>query len=121
MGAKRFFARVAEPEHTWHGALILLRQENVLPRSEASVLLLIAGLWWGVAVVAWIARERWFVSVAKEKAKERAHEDDGRTWVSTRVDVIQFGLPSTLSIGLALDGLVFGGIVLYAPGCVRGG
>ncbi len=88
----------------------------MLSLSEASVVLLIAGLWWGLTVIAWITWERRFASPAKRLAQESASRDKNRAWVSTLVDLVQFGLPSVLSIGLAVDGLVFGGIVFYAPG-----
>ncbi len=87
----------------------------MFPRFETSVLLLIAGLWWGAAIVLWVTWERWFASPGKRRAEERG-SSQRRVWTSTLVDVIQFGLPSVLSIGLAVDGLVLGGIIFYAPG-----
>ena len=94
-----------------------------LPLSVASILLLVAGLWWGLTVVAWITWERRFASPGKRRAIESREvllEDAGKPEERTRgsllVDVVEFGMPSVLSIGLALDGLAAGGVVFYASG-----
>ncbi len=60
--------------------------------------------------------EKRFASAAKRRAREKESSDKTRVWRSILFDVVQFGLPSVLSIGLAVDGLVFGGIIFYAPG-----
>src|SRR5439155_20893105 len=45
--------------------------------------------------------------------ERRAHEPkETRPWASTIVDVIQFGLPTILAVGLAIDGIA-SGIIFY--------
>ena len=83
----------------------------MLPRFAASLLLLLAGLWWGLTVVAWMAWERRFVSAGLRERRAHAPKER-RHWTSTIVDVIQFGLPTVLAVGLAIDGIA-SGIVLY--------
>lgn len=87
----------------------------MLPRFIVSVLLLIAGLWWGAAIISWATWERWFASPGKRRVGVGGSSQK-RDWTSILVDVIQFGLPSVLSVGLAVDGLVLGGFILYTPG-----
>ncbi len=83
----------------------------MLPRFAASLLLLLAGLWWSLAVVAWLGWEKHFASAGLRESRERAPKGK-RDWTSTIVDVIQFGLPTVLAVGLAIDG--FGsGIIFY--------
>src|SRR2546425_8876856 len=86
-------------------------RKRLLPRIVASLLLLLAGVWWGLAVLAWIGWEKRFASAGLRKAREGDTEKK-RDWASTIVDVIQFGLPTILAVGLAIDGLA-SGIVFY--------
>src|SRR2546428_12761097 len=86
-------------------------RKRLLPRIAASLLLLLAGVWWGLAVVAWIGWEKRFASAGLRKAREGTPKKK-RDWASTIVDVIQFGLPTVLAVGLAIDGLA-SGIVFY--------
>src|SRR5436309_12483204 len=78
-------------------------EETLLPRIVASLLLLVAGIWWGLAVIAWIGWEKRFASVGLRAAREGTPKKK-RDWASTIVDVIQFGLPTVLAVGLAIDG-----------------
>src|SRR2546422_1167388 len=86
-------------------------RKRLLPRIVASLLLLLAGVWWGLAVLAWIGWEKRFASAGLRKAREGTPKKK-RDWASTIVDVIQFGLPTVLAVGLAIDGLA-SGIVFY--------
>src|SRR3989454_4106780 len=86
-------------------------RKRLLPRIAASLLLLLAGVWWGLAVVAWIGWEKRFTSAGLRKAREGTPKEK-RDWASTIVDGIQFGLPTVLAVGLAIDGLA-SGIVFY--------
>ena len=86
-------------------------EETLLPRIVASLLLLVAGIWWGLAVIAWIGWEKRFASVGLRAAREGTPKKK-RDWASTIGDVIQFGLPTVLAVGLAIDGLG-SGIVFY--------
>ena len=86
-------------------------RKRLLPRVAASLLLLLAGVWWGLAVVAWMRWERHFASAGLGEAREGTPKKK-RDWASTIVDVIQFGLPAILAVGLAIDGLD-SGIVFY--------
>src|SRR5438093_2077006 len=78
-------------------------RKRLLPRSAASLLLLLAGVWWGLAVVAWIGWEKRFASAGLRAAREGTPKKK-RDWASTIVDVIQLGLPTVLAVGLAIDG-----------------
>ena len=78
-------------------------RKRLLPRVAASLLLLLAGVWWGLAVVAWIGWEKRFASAGLRAAREGTPKKK-RDWASTIVDVIQFGLPTVLAVGLAIDG-----------------
>ena len=86
-------------------------RKRLLPRVAASLLLLLAGVWWGLAVVAWIGWEKRFASAGLRAARDGTPKKK-RDWASTIVDVIQFGLPTVLAVGLAIDGLG-SGIVFY--------
>jgi len=86
-------------------------RKRLLPRVAASLLLLLAGVWWGLAVVAWIGWEKRFASAGLRAARDGTPKKK-RDWASTIVDVIQFGLPTVLAVGLAIDGLA-SGIVFY--------
>ncbi len=86
-------------------------RKRLLPRVAASLLLLLAGVWWGLAVVAWIGWEKRFASAGLRAARDGTTKKK-RDWASTIVDVIQFGLPTVLAVGLAIDGLG-SGIVFY--------
>ena len=86
-------------------------EETLLSRVIASLLLLIAGAWWGLAVVSWIRWEKRFASPGLREARKETPTKN-RDWASTIVDVIQFGLPTVLAVGLAIDGLG-SGIVFY--------
>src|SRR2546422_1929830 len=86
-------------------------RKRLLPRIAASLLLLLAGVWWGLAVVAWIGWEKRFASAGLRAARMGTPKEK-RDWASTIVDVIQFGLPTVLAVGLAIDGLA-SGIVFY--------
>src|SRR2546426_2870913 len=57
----------------------------------------------GLAVVAWIGWEKRFASAGLRAAREGTPKKK-RDWASTIVDVIQFGLPTVLAVGLAIDG-----------------
>jgi len=92
-------------------------RKRLLPRIAASLLLLLAGVWWGLAVVAWIGWEKRFASAGLRAAREGTPKKK-RDWASTIVDVIQFGLPTVLAVGLAIDGLG-SGIVFYGYPCSR--
>jgi len=71
----------------------------------------------GLAVVAWIGWEKRFASAGLRAAREGTPKKK-RDWASTIVDVIQFGLPTVLAVGLAIDGLG-SGIVFYGYPCSR--
>src|SRR3989454_4994200 len=86
-------------------------RKHLLPRVIASLLLLLAGVWWGLAVLAWMGWERRFASAGLREARDGTPKKK-RDWASTIVDVIQFGLPTVLAVGLAIDGLA-SGIVFY--------
>src|SRR3989441_630284 len=86
-------------------------RKRLLPRIAASLLLLLAGVWWGLAVVAWIGWEKRFASAGLRAARDGTTKKK-RDWGSTIVDVIQFGLPTILAVGLAIDGLA-SSIVFY--------
>src|SRR2546426_12635730 len=73
----------------------------------------------GLAVVAWIGWEKRFASAGLRAAREGTPKKK-RDWASTIVDVIQFGLPTVLAVGLAIDGLG-SGIVFYGDPCSRRG
>ena len=83
----------------------------MLPRVIASLLLLLAGVWWGLAVLAWMGWERRFASGGLREARDGTPKKK-RDWASTIVDVIQFGLPTVLAAGVAIDGFA-SGIVFY--------
>ena len=87
----------------------------MLPITVASVLLLLAGLWWTFGVAAWFAWERHFESPGRREArlKDRAER---KNRISQLEDFLMFGLPMVVPIGLAIDGLVSGGRVFYAAG-----
>src|SRR2546428_9557967 len=86
-------------------------RKHLLPRVIASLLLLLAGVWWGLAVLAWMGWERHFASAGLREARDGTPKKK-RDWASTIVDLIQFGLPTVLAVGLAIDGLA-SGIVFY--------
>ena len=86
---------------------------SMLPLLLASVVLLAYGLWWALTVIAWITWEKRFASPAKRAANVEGSETKA-TWKSKLVEVIEFGLPSVLSIGRAFDGMT-GGRLLYSP------
>jgi len=86
----------------------------VLPRVTASLLLLLAGLWWGLAVIAWMTWEKRFASPGLREARARATKQN-RDWTSRIVDIGQFGLPTVLAVGLAVDGLVWGAVLYGQP------
>src|SRR5437899_4206541 len=86
-------------------------RKHLLPRVIASLLLLLAGVWWGLAVLAWMGWERRFASAGLREAGDGTPKKK-RDWASTIVDVTQFGLPTVLAVGLAIDGLA-SGIVFY--------
>ena len=86
----------------------------MLPLVVVSALLMLGGLWWGLTVLVWIAWEKRFATPARLEAIAEASEKKP-SLTSRIVDGIQFGLPSLLSIGLALDGLT-GGRLLSAHG-----
>jgi len=86
---------------------------TVLPIILTSGLLLTFGLWWGLTVIAWLVWERHFASPSGRNPTE---ESGAKPTLRSRViDAVEFGLPSVLTIGLALDG-VTGGRILYAAG-----
>src|SRR5206468_11257693 len=72
---------------------------------------LLAGLWWGLTVVAWMAWERRFASAGLLVSRAHAPREK-RPWASMIVDVIQFGLPTVLAVGPAIDGIA-SGIIFY--------
>src|SRR2546422_10342100 len=86
-------------------------RKRLLPRVIASLLLLLAGVWWGLAVLAWMGWERRFASGGLREARDGTPKKK-RDWASTIVDVIQFGLPTVLAAGVAIDGFA-SGIVFY--------
>src|SRR6266571_5214098 len=98
-------------ESIWPDLTFGASRKRLLPRITASLLLLLAGLWWGLGVVAWMGWEKRFASAGLREARKRAPKKK-RDWSSTIVDVIQFGLPTVLAVGLAIDGLS-SGIVFY--------
>src|SRR2546428_8463592 len=90
-------------------------RKHLLPRVIASLLLLLAGVWWGLAVLAWMGWERRFASAGLREARDGTPKKK-RDWASTIVDLIQFGLPTVLAVGLADDRLATG-IVFYRNPC----
>src|SRR2546427_10157927 len=86
-------------------------RKHLLPRVIASLLLLLAGVWWGLAVLAWMGWDRRFAAAGLREARDGTPKKK-RDWASTIVDVTQFGLPTVLAVGLAIDGLA-SGIVFY--------
>jgi protein-S-isoprenylcysteine O-methyltransferase Ste14 len=86
---------------------------TTLPILLASALLLTFGLWWGLTVIAWLAWEKRFASPTEPVSTE---EPEAKPSLRSRIiDAVEFGLPSVLTVGLAIDGLT-GGRILYAPG-----
>src|SRR3989442_13499046 len=71
-------------------------RKHLLPRVIASLLLLLAGVWWGLAVLAWMGWERRFASGGLREARDGTPKKK-RDWASTIVDVIQFVLPTVLA------------------------
>src|SRR5205809_8108141 len=58
-----------------------------------------------------MAWERRFVSAGLRERRAHAPKER-RHWTSTIVDVIQFGLPTVLAVGLPIDGIA-SGIISY--------
>src|SRR3989442_8395462 len=93
-----------------------IRREGgrMLPVVLVSALLSICGVWWGLALIAWITWEKRFASPTKS-ADSLQDTEKKPTWKSKLVDVIEFGAPTVLAVGLAIDGFT-GRTLLYAAG-----
>ena|SRR2546425_6361969 len=86
----------------------------MLPVVLVSVLLAVFGLWWGLTVIAWITWEKRFASPGKS-ASSLQDTEKKPSWKSKLIDAIEFGAPTVLAVGLALDGFT-GRALLYAAG-----
>ena len=84
----------------------------MLPVLLVSILLAMCGVWWGLTVIAWITWEKRFASPTKS-ADSLQDTEKKPTWKSKLVDVIEFGAPTVLAVGLAIDGFT-GRTLLYA-------
>ena len=85
----------------------------MLPISVAAASLLVAGSGWTLALVAWVRWERRFQTPGRRRARLEDRAAGKRDW--TAGDYVGFGMPLVLPIGLGLDGLLFGGTLLYEP------
>jgi protein-S-isoprenylcysteine O-methyltransferase Ste14 len=87
----------------------------MLPVVFASVLLAVCGLWWGLTVIAWIAWEKRFASPHQNAGGPLQDTEKKPTWKSKLVDLIEFGAPTALAVGLSYDGFTSGRL-LYGAG-----
>src|SRR5438552_18093192 len=87
---------------------------TMLPVVLVSILLAMCGVWWGLAVIAWITWEKRFASPA-EGTDSLQDTEKKPTWKSKLVDAIEFGAPTVLAVGLAVDGFT-GRALLSAAG-----
>src|SRR5437879_12170729 len=79
-------------------------RKHLLPRVIASLLLLLAGVWWGLAVLAWTGWERRFASGGLREARDGTPKEK-RDWASTIVDLSQLSRPTVLADGVASERL----------------
>src|SRR2546428_11580495 len=86
----------------------------MLPGFLVSVLLAMCGVWWGLTIIAGITWEKRFESPTKS-ADFLQDTEKKPTWKSKLVDVIEFGAPTVLAVGLAVDGFT-GRALLSAAG-----
>src|SRR5712692_8061899 len=86
----------------------------MLPVVLVSVLLAVFGVWWGLTVIAWITWEKRFASPGKS-ASSLQDTEKKPSWKSKLIDAIEFGAPTVLAVGLAVDGFT-GRAILLAPG-----
>ena len=86
----------------------------MLPVVVVSVLLAMCGVWWGLTIIAWITWEKRFESPTKS-ADSLQDTEKKPTWKSKLVDAIEFGAPTVLAVGLAVDGFT-GRALLSAAG-----
>jgi len=86
----------------------------MLPVVLVSILLAMCGVWWGLAVIAWITWEKRFASPT-EGTDSLEETEKKPSWKSKLVDAIEFGAPTVLAVGLALDGFT-GPALLNAAG-----
>ncbi len=85
----------------------------MLPVVLVSVLLAVFGVWWGLTVIAWITWEKRFASPGKS-ASSLQDTEKKPSWKSKLIDAIEFGAPTVLAVGLAVDGFTGRAILLAA-------
>ena len=85
----------------------------MLPVLLAAALLLIAGVWWTLAVLAWTVWGRVHESPGARQARLQARKR-GKGGLNL-LDVVGFGIPVVIPIGLAIDGLFGSKWVFYSP------
>lgn len=86
----------------------------MLPLAVAAVLLFVSGVWWTASILLSHVWERRFETAGRRA--ERAREREGPRDRSSVVGVIMLGLPTVVTLGLALDGLSGAKVVFYASG-----
>jgi protein-S-isoprenylcysteine O-methyltransferase Ste14 len=79
----------------------------------AAAALVLAGSWWALAIASWLRWERRFATAGRRRAVAEERASGQREW--TAGDIVWFGMPMVLPIGLGLDGLLLGGILFYEP------
>ena len=87
----------------------------MLPVAVASVLLFVSGVWWTASVLLARSWERHFETPGRhaERLQERERPRDR---VSSFVGAVMMGIPSVVTLGLALDGLLDARVIFYASG-----
>jgi len=89
------------------------RAVPVLPLPFVAAFLLLAGLWWTLAGVAWVAWTRRFRSPGS-RDEARARRAIGKGGVDL-LDLVAFTVPVIAPVALAFDGLFGGRVLLYGP------
>src|SRR5437867_3369626 len=87
---------------------------TMLPVVLVSIFLAMCGVWWGLTVIAWITWEKRFASPA-QSADSLQDTEKKPSWKSKLVDAIEFGAPTVLAVGLAVDGFA-GRALMHAAG-----
>lgn len=87
----------------------------MLPVAVASVLLFVSGVWWTASVLLARFWERHFETPGRhaERLQERERPRD---CVSSFVGSVMMGVPSVVTLGLALDGFLDARVIFYARG-----
>ena len=87
----------------------------MLPIAVASILLFISGVWWTASILLLHYWDRYFETPGRHAGRLQEQERL-RDRVSSFVGAILMGIPSVVTLGLALDGFLDARIIFYAPG-----